>query len=122
MLARIEGSTLVAEGVITDSERKALIEVRDRIRRGEVTTEAHEHDPSHFDMANWLHCIYGHCEQIDQQAFVQLRRVPRADVDSRLVNLFLPDEAMFHDRTPAEAEHAITTFLATGIAQWSDRP
>lgn len=134
MLARTEGLWLVEDETITEAERLALIELRDRLQRGEIKKIGYEIDNDKppeliFAMHTWytkhscgtIGCIRGLCWAISGgKAFpgIDLESGTATVTNKRLMKLFLPDHQF--ERTPAEAAHAITTFLATGEAEWAE--
>ena len=135
--------------MITEIERKALIDLRNRLQTGEV---AGIHDwlnepakertttPRLFlDMQCWIRpldgdlsgCIIGLCWHIsDRQAFNNIMKSYSltANIPGALLALALPHLSALDPQeqriglTPADAAHAITTFLATGHADWRDQP
>lgn len=133
MLAKIEGAALVAEGVITEIEREALVELRDRLRRDEIEHYNYTDDVPHglsLQMCKWhikhacgtVGCVAGLCYEISgggafQEFLPTLGNGTSVIRNEKLQRLFLPTHQ--ERRTPAEAAHAIATFLATGHAEWA---
>ena len=132
MLARIEGAQLVTEDVITEIERETLIDLRDRLQSGEIKSYQQGYPVTGLilELGCWhtpcccgtVGCIAGLCWEISEgQAFSDVIASRGDSISGRpkLISLFLNPSYSARNRSPAQAAHAITTFLATGEAEWS---
>lgn len=135
MLAKIEGAQLVTEDVITEIERETLIDLRDRLQSGEIKSYQQGYPVTGLilELGCWhtpcccgtVGCIAGLCWEISEgQAFSDVIASRGDSIAERpkLISLFLHLSLIPRNSAPAEAAHAITTFLATGEADWSARP